>query len=150
MGGISDQLIMNKVEKNRERGVKLGLFRPEENPDIESILDTDIIWHILEISHKVEYDDMLDKDSVHKMMLQYANLNKIRAVNRQTRNKAETTKQAESMFDRIVRAQIERDREKEGNFEKKKVDIVKKVVLGDPLTADEQMVLDAAAESEMI
>lgn len=151
MSSVSDQLIMNKVEKNRERGVRLGLFGAKEAPDIESIIDVDILWNILNISHKIEYGDS-SEEAIHRMMLQYANLNKVRAINRQTRAKANDAKVAESQFDKIVREMMVKDKNSEGaaeSLKKKKADIVKKVISQGELSEEEQIILDAAAEAEI-
>jgi len=152
MSNVSDSLIMEKVEKNRERGIKLGLFGRAETPDIESLIDVDILWNILNISHKIEVGDSTE-EAIHRMMLQYANLNKVRAINRQTRSKANDAKVAESQFDRIVREMIVKDKSiAEGateSLKKKKADIVKKVISQKELSDDEQIILDAAAEAEI-
>jgi hypothetical protein len=148
MVAVSDNLIIEKVRKNKERGIKLGLFTEKDNPDIESLLDLDIIWNVLNVSYKMEVSD-LGEEAIHRMMLQYANLNKVRAINRQTRNKIEDRHATESMFDKIVKGMIVKEKSAVEDVEKKKEVIVKKVITGKTLTESEQDILDAAAECGM-
>lgn len=149
MVAVSDSLIMEKVRKNKERGIKLGLFTEKETPDIESLLDLDIIWNVLNVSYKMEVSD-LGEEAIHRMMLQYANLNKVRAINRQTRNRAENAKAEEGMFGKMIKEMIAKEKGSVVDIEKKKEVIVKKVITGKVLTENEQDILDAAAEAEMV
>jgi hypothetical protein len=147
MVAVSDNLIMEKVRKNKERGIKLGLFTDKDNPDIESLLDLDIIWNVLNVSYKMEVSD-LGEEAIHRMMLQYANLNKVRAINRQTRARAENAKAEEGMFGKMIKEMIAKEKGSV-DVEKKKEVIVKKVITGKTLTENEQDILDAAAECGM-
>ena len=146
MANVADILIIERVEKNRMRGIKLGLFKENENPDIESLIDVDILWNILQIGHKIDWADS-SEEATHRMMLQYANLNKVRAINRQTRAKVNDAKVSESQFDKIVKQMISKDKMSAEELAKKKVDIVKKVVANKELDENEQIILDAAVES---
>lgn len=145
MEAVSDNQILNKIEKNKERGIKLGMFNPGEKPDTESILDIDLIWHLLDISHKIEHAN-LSFEERHKLMLQYANLNKIRAVNRQTRSKADDRKLVESGFEKVIVEYMKRDKAAAQDLEKKKESIVKKVLAAKELNEEEQDILDVAAK----
>lgn len=144
MTAVPDNLIMQKIEKNIDRGKKLGVIKGSEKPDIETLLDIDIIWHILDISHKMEASE-INKDEVHKMMLQYGNLNKIRLGNRQMRAKTDDRAVLESNFDKIVREYAEKDK---AGLEKKKSSIVKKVMTDRELSPEEQDIVDAMAEAQ--
>ena len=148
MPAVADNEIIAKVKKNKERGVKLGLFTEKENPDIESLLDLDIIWNVLNISHKIEFSD-LGEEAIHRMMLQYANLNKVRAINRQTRARNENAKAEEGMFGKMIKEMIAKEKGSAIDIEKKKEVIVKKVITGKTLTENEQDILDAATECGM-
>jgi len=145
---INDNEMMEKIKKNKERGRRLGIFAPNEEPDTEAILDVDLIWHILAISN--ELDSCSSEEIKHKKMLQYANLNKVRAVNRQTRDRKDLNKKAEGMFEKIVRENLEKQKAEEKRLKEKKTEITKKVISGKTLNEDEQDLLDVEVEMEMM
>ena len=143
---VVDGVILQDVERIKERGRRLGIIKTGENPDMSEILYIDLVWRILNLGHDLDTGSK-DFEESHKKMLQYGNLNKIVGTYEQVKTKKNLGKIEESAFSKVVKKLVEDDKATTEKRKKKWAELATKVANGYALTGEEQEIFDAGCEA---
>ena len=148
-----DGVLFQDIDRIKERGRRLGIIKDKDKVETADLLYIDLVWKVLDVSH--DLDTNSDGFEIrHKKMLQFGNLNKILATYEQVRAKKMGEKKEEGLFAQVVKKFAEEDKRyieqnrKEAEKNKKLLETaIKKVMKGEQLTEEEQMIYDAGIEA---
>ncbi len=151
---MNDNVILQDVQRIKERGKKLGILKGNAEPTMGDLLYVDVVWRALNISHDLD-TVKLDFEIEHKKLLQYGNLSKILVSHEQIRGRRNPEGEKEGAFTLVVKNMMEKERatksekSKKTALERKKkfTEIATKVVNGLDLTEDEQEIYEAGIEA---